>query len=108
MRIIDYYVNQEGTRYYDLTRDEYGEETYASNESVKLRFHENKERRIEQTQAGEVQFWVSTIWVLPDQDMTAEDLIEYDSKTYKIQNIDIKRDFEGNILHKVIEVVEKS
>lgn len=109
MRLIDAYVNQQATRKYGLTTDVYNNSTYGSEETIYIRFHEDKKRIVKtDTTAGEDFVNYSTVWLLPEQGISRDDLIVHDNVSYKVKEVDIKRDFDGDVLHKKALVVQST
>ena len=97
-QMIDYFLNQEVVRKYGVTYNKYGEAHTANSEAVMCRLHEKKKRIF--NDKNEVAFYDAEMWVLPTQAVEVNDLIEYESKTYKVVGVDVKRDFSGNVQHK--------
>lgn len=102
--MISNYLNQTVTRNKRTGNDVYGKPIVGENESVKARFQEKQRRAMDEK--GQVFLTDAEMWIMPDQELELDDVIQYEGIKYKTARIEIKRGITGNKDHKKVLLVK--
>lgn len=103
---IDLYLNQSATLKKTASRDVYGKQILNVGTSIRCRFQGSHSRIM--TEAGEELTADAELWVLGSADVEHNDIIEYESQTYRIVKVETKRNLTGGANHKKALLIKTS
>ncbi len=103
MSDITQYLNQIGVKKAKSGYDENGKPTISTGVNFPMRFRE-KQIKIRDYQGNEY-VTDAEVWTEPDEELSLDSIIEYESEQYKVIKKGKPRNFEGKVHHKKFLVI---
>jgi len=103
---VNRYLNQTVTIKSRTGYDAYGKPTKGSTSTIEARIQEKTNRLIDDK--GQQFRTDAELWLKPTQTIALDDVVTFESTTYKVVRIDTKRGFTGNKDHKKVYLVKTS